>query len=390
MDSKTPAVLIVCPFFRPNIGGAETHLDDLCEYLTRRGQKVYVITYQPLTTNVRGPALERSENLEIRRISWIGLNLFNILEPYPALEIFYLAPLLFIHTIKFMIKKHKEIDVIHAHGLNAAFIAAVCRMIFNKRAVVSIHAIYNLTARGFMRFIIRAVLKRCDHVMCLGEKSRKEFVNIGLEPSRVSIYRQWVKQGEIFRALDKKEARGLLGLHGDFIVLFVGRFIAIKGVRAMIEAAANFPEGVKFVFVGDGPLRSDVEAAAENSKNIVYAGKKSQMETALYYAASDVFVIPSQYEEGFARVVLEALSCGTPLIAADKGCLREMLDKSVAVLIEPSVSGIAEAIRALINDKKRLMDMTANARPYAEKYFSEKNAETVISKYYENSSYKSP
>jgi len=84
-------VLILSPFFRPNIGVVETHLDDLCEYLRKNGHKAFVITYQPLIAKNRGQKLEKRENLEIRRIRWFGYNFFHMLEPYPLPEFIYLT-----------------------------------------------------------------------------------------------------------------------------------------------------------------------------------------------------------------------------------------------------------------------------------------------------------
>jgi glycosyltransferase involved in cell wall biosynthesis len=101
MDGKPIKILMITPFFSPNIGGVETHLDDLCEYLRKRGHKIFVITYQPLTTNVKALKFERDQNLEVRRIGWFGYSLFHKLEPYPLLEFMYLTPILLVYSFLF-------------------------------------------------------------------------------------------------------------------------------------------------------------------------------------------------------------------------------------------------------------------------------------------------
>ena len=68
MSSK--GILILTPFFSPNTGGVETHLDDLVEYLVKRSYQVYVLTYQPLMNNIQAQSVEKKPNLEIRRIKW--------------------------------------------------------------------------------------------------------------------------------------------------------------------------------------------------------------------------------------------------------------------------------------------------------------------------------
>src|SRR5208282_4998096 len=84
--------------------------------------KVIVITYQPLTTPIKAPKLEKKENLEIHRVSWFGTGWFHKLEPYAALELFYLFPGLFFATFFFLLKQKGEIDVIHAHGFVCSLI----------------------------------------------------------------------------------------------------------------------------------------------------------------------------------------------------------------------------------------------------------------------------
>lgn len=376
------SVLIICPFFPPNIGGVETHLDDLCTYLIHRKFRVYVLTYQPLTTNIKAPRFEKYNGLEIHRIKWPGYNLFDILEPYPILEILYLTPRLFIETFFFVLNKKNIISVIHAHGLNAAFIASVIGKLFKIKTVVSIHAIYNLSKRWFIKTVTKKVLNCCDKILCLGEFSRREFVQNGVKKEKVFIYKQWVKQDRIFKPYDKKYCREKLNIFGDFITLFTGRFIERKGVRLLLEVTKEFSEDVKFIFIGDGPLRKDVVLMAKRQKNIVYFGRKKQDELPLFYCVCDVVIIPSEYEEGYARVVLESLSCGRPLIAANRGCLKEMLDQSVAILLEPTVENIKNAIVQLHSNHNLLKHLTTNCRPYALKHFSVKNADDIIAHYF--------
>src|SRR3972149_1570023 len=158
MDRRLLRILMVTPFFSPNIGGVETHLDDLCAYLRRRGHEISVITYQPLTTRVKAPKNEREQNFEIRRINCFGYNLFNQLEKYPLFEFIYLTPLLLLHSLLFLLWNGKKIDVIHVHGLNAAFIAKVLARLFAKRSVVSIHAIYELRNRPLLAKLFKWVL----------------------------------------------------------------------------------------------------------------------------------------------------------------------------------------------------------------------------------------
>ena len=144
MNKNKKGVLILTPFFSPNIGGVETHLDDLTSVLDEKKYRVYVQTYSPLTT---GRTLWKKyellgNSIQIYRHKWIGRNLFHKLESYPILDFLYLTPYLFVRSLFFMITNSHKIDIIHAQGLNAGAIGVVLKAIFKKRLIVSLHAVY--------------------------------------------------------------------------------------------------------------------------------------------------------------------------------------------------------------------------------------------------------
>jgi hypothetical protein len=72
---KKPAVLLLSFVFSPNLGGIETHLDDLVEYFRSHNYRVTVLTYQPLLSDKSAPSVEHRGAIEIRRISWIKFGL---------------------------------------------------------------------------------------------------------------------------------------------------------------------------------------------------------------------------------------------------------------------------------------------------------------------------
>ncbi len=382
MNKKSLKVLMLSPFFSPNVGGVETHLDDLCAYLQKRGHKVFVITYQPLTTNVKAPRFESRQNLEVRRIDWLGYNLFHRLEPYPLLEFIYLTPMLLVYSLLFLSKYRDFVDVIHAHGLNAAFVTKILAGLFRKKSVVSIHAIYNLSKKPMLARLMKISLFTFDTVLTLANRSKAELLKIGLVNDKVKVFTHWVDQ-EAFRPMDKGECKKELELKGKFVVLFVGRLLDIKGVNLLLEVAMRVADikDVLFVFVGDGPLANEVKDASCSFNNVLYVGKVEKEKLILYYNAADVVIAPSLYEEGFGRVILEALSCGTPVIASNKGGVPEALDESVGILIEPKIDEIQWAIGSLYVHSGKLDNLRKNCRIYAETRFSENNAKVIESAY---------
>jgi len=381
MDSQK-GILILTPFFRPNIGGVESYLNDLCLSLSSRGYMSYVVTYQPLTSRLKGEKFEKKENLEIHRVWWFGHNWFHKLEPYPLLEFLYLTPCLFIFTYLFMLKNRKKIDCIHAQGLNAAFIAKFLAKIFKKRCVMSTCAIYDFKSKPMLAKITKWTLSSFDKILALADFSKQELLGIGLPAAKIDTYYLWVDQTKYIPA-DKDTSKQKVNLTGKFIVLFVGRFIKIKGVDILVEVAKKVGKNISFVFIGDdGPYLGFLEKESKEHENIVLIKGLRGQQLIPYYQAADVLIIPSQYEEAFGKVIIEALSCGTPVIGANKGAIPDILDGTVGRIVNPDKENIQKEIEYLHDHPAVLAQLTANCRSYAEKKFSEQNTERIIKSYY--------
>lgn len=373
-------MLMISPSFPPDVGGVETHLNDLCKHLQKSGYRIYVITYQPLITKIRGQKIERKGKLEIHRIQWFGYNLFPKLEPYFALEFLYITPALFFHSLLFLTKHGKKIDVIHAHGINAALIVSVLARFFKKRAVVSIHATYDFHQRLFLRRIVKWILSSFNVILAPSRASMADLVEAGIPSNAIKIYTQWVDQNK-FRPLNRTRCKKDLKIKKSFVVLFVGRFIEKKGISTLLEAASKVDRNITFLFIGGGPLEKKVKEKAAVQENIIYVGKVPDQDLVKYYNVADILIVPSQYEEGFGRVAVEALSCGTPVIVANRGGLLEIVNSSVGFFIEPNVKEIIDKIEYLSRNPHKLRRLKVNCRRYAEERFSEKNADLIKNAY---------
>ena len=143
----------------------------------------------------------------------------------------------------------------------------------------------------------------------------------------------------LFYPRDKKEAREKLGLPQDeFIVSFVGHFIERKGIHKLIPAAEK--AGVKMICAGKGPIDPTGE-------NCLFANTVGHEQLPWFYSASDAFVLPT-VNEGCCNAIVEALACGLPIVSSDLPFNYDILDKTNALLVDPSdVDALAEAIRSL-------------------------------------------
>ena len=375
-------VLIICPFAKPNVGGVEAHVEKLMSYLSKRKCKVTLIAYQPLTTKTKGVRYENKENIEILRVPWFGNGWFPKLEPYFPLVFLYLFPGLFIQSLLFYIRRHKEIDVIHAHGFIAAAITKILVKVVKKRCVVSTHAIYRLQKKRILALLVRWLLKDFDSILAVGEPSKTELIDIGLDQRKIKIHPNWINLND-FRPLKREECRKALNLKStDFIVLFLGRLIEIKGVLLLLDVAYRTSKEIKFIFAGAGPLARTIQDAAETNNKVKFYGRLSDADIVKAYNAADVFVSPVLYDEGFAGVYLESLACGTPLITSKKGCLPDFLSSEIADLLKSvNTDTVLEKIEYYFEHRDLLDNKRNLCRRYAEKSFSEKNAEVILNSY---------
>jgi glycosyltransferase involved in cell wall biosynthesis len=374
-------VLLLSPFFHPNVGGVETHLNDLCRGLVKKNCFVYVLTYQPIAVKTKGLKEERGKNFYIRRLWWPGFNLFHKFESLPPIFNFlYLTSGLFFLSLTFMFKNQKKISVIHAQGVAAAFIAVVLKKIFQTPVIISTHAIYSFNKENLFARVVKTVFNSADMVLALAEGSKKELVKIGVKKEKIGRYTYWVDQ-TIFRLGNKTKAKKALHLEGKFTVLFVGRLIEIKGARTLVEIAKEVGDKINFLFVGVGPLEEELKVASRRNKNILFAGRIDNREVPRYFSVADVFVIPSKYPEGFARVVLEALSCGLPVLASNMGVIPEEINPKVGILVNPTVREIKEKILWLYHHPKTLAEMSQSAFEFSRERYSEKNILPIIEAY---------
>ncbi len=380
---KTRHVLLLSFVFSPNIGGVESHLDDLCEYLSHKNYKITVITYQPIITKGWAPFKEEKKNLTIFRLPQLKFNLFNKLERFPILEILYLVPLVFIFSTAFIIYTRKRVDVVQAHGFNMAIVAYLLKKIFKKKTVINTHVSFSFPQKTFYTKMLFKVLSSADFVLVLTEGAKKELEKIGLVKEKIIVYHQWIDT-RLFNEKNKRESRIKLNLPlQKFVVFFAGRLVPAKGVQMLLQASRKVSSDILFVFVGSGPLEQEIKKMTEKSKSVFFAGKVPKEDLPYYYSAANICIIPSfqatsTYAEGIPRVLIEALTCGTPVVATNTGGVGELLHEKVGFYIQPTVRSIVSTIHILSKKETLLEKMSSDCHEYAASVFGKlKNAKII-------------
>ena len=175
---------------------------------------------------------------------------------------------------------------------------------------------------------------------------------------------------ERFRPLDRGAAKAKLGVEGPLIVS-PGNLVPLKGHRLAIEALAGLP-GATLLIAGEGPERPALEAliaARGLAPRARLLGSVPPGEMPGLLAAADLMLLPSE-REGLANVWIEALACGTPILIADVGGAREVLDRPEAGRLVAREPG---AIAAAARDMLESPPDPAAVRRSAERFSWERN-----------------
>ncbi|HEY4477279.1 MAG TPA: glycosyltransferase family 4 protein [Candidatus Paceibacterota bacterium] len=176
-------------------------------------------------------------------------------------------------------------------------------------------------------FFFRLAMRRSELVIGTEGLKSSYIERYGLRRYRVHVLPNWVdiERYARWRGL-KKEAREELGLDDKKkVILFLHRLSKRKGANLIMPIAEGFENdtGVLFLIAGEGPLSDIIQG-----DNIKLVGSIPQRDTPKYFAAADIFLMPSE-EEGFPHVLLESMAAGVPFVASDVGGVRDMVPESV-------------------------------------------------------------
>jgi D-inositol-3-phosphate glycosyltransferase len=167
---------------------------------------------------------------------------------------------------------------------------------------------------------------------------------------------------ELFQPMGAATAKGLLELPPDPLLLYVGRLQPIKGLETLLEAMAHLDGGTRLLIVGgdqDEPenghgeyLRGRV-AALDLGARVRFLGAQPQERLRLFYAAADATVMPSYYES-FGMVALEAMACGSPVVASRVGGLTTTVRDGVTGFLVPEgdAAALAERLAAVLAEPR--------------------------------------
>jgi glycosyltransferase involved in cell wall biosynthesis len=216
---------------------------------------------------------------------------------------------------------------------------------------------FNRGNRLYLTTMAHAAVRRADHLLTISEHTRQELLRLlGAAPERVSV--TYCGVDAAFQPLDEADVRAFRARHNlpDRFLLYLGTLEPRKNVPRLLEAYARLRRrgaAPPLVLAGArGWGRDDLDArvrALGLGDAVRLLGYVPPPELPLCYNAADVFVYPSLYE-GFGLPPLEALACGTPVVASNTSSLPETLGDA-ALLVDPrDPAALADAVGTALAD----------------------------------------
>jgi len=271
-------------------------------------------------------------------------------------------------ALRRMLASGYAFDLIDAHYFYPDGVAAVMLGRAFDRPVT-------ITARGsdlnlipdhaLPRRMIRWAAREADGLITVSAALKRRLVDLDVDPARIMVLRNGVDLAT-FHPIDQDVARARIGLDGRVLAM-VGNLVPLKGHDLVIAALPEL-DGVSLVIAGDGPESTRLKALAAGlgvSDRVRFMGRIAHEALVDVYGAADALVLASS-REGWPNVLLEAMACGTPVVATPVGGVGEIVTAPEAgiLMTERSASAVADAVRTLF----AALPTRAATRAYAMKF----------------------
>ena len=346
---KRIRILIYSDHFFPSIGGSENYALDLSTELSREGYKIAVVTAEK--SNKRDEfqfkVFRLKKPFSIRRANINLIEMINVIKVYKP-DIFHInyqtggeniiMPLLKLMKIPIIITYHADHVVLMGKLIDELQMAITFRL--------------------------------ASLIIVQSERDSLKFKNRGYPENKLKLLR--------FNGIDtnryKCKGKSKMGLE-QIKLLCIARLDDVhkyKGVGELIDSLIdirkkNGVSNFKLNIIGDGELRKLYETKCRNNdiENIIFLGTLENEEIIDYLCKSDFLILPSNsHAEGFGRVVLEAISCGTPVIVSKFAGISELVEKyNAGIIYDPSnFNFLMDRLFNIIHNTHKIEEFISNGK----------------------------
>ena len=294
-------------------------------------------------------------------------------------------------------------DFVHCHTWYTHLGGIMAKLNYGIPLVITVHSLEPLRpwkreqlggGYDFSLWVEKTALEMADAVIAVSEETRKDVLSLFMvKEERLSVIHNGIDLNE-YRPTENPEVLRSLGVDPDRpYVLFVGRITRQKGIIHLVRAIRHLNPGFQVVLCAGAPdtpeiaaeMQQAIAAAREHHGEIVWIEKMvTRPEAIVLYSGASVFVCPSIYEP-FGIINLEAMACGTPVVASAVGGIKEVVvDGETGFLIplaqmtespfeatDPAAfaADLAVKINLLMADPELATKMGVAGRKRAEEFF---------------------
>lgn len=248
-----------------------------------------------------------------------------------------------------------------------------------KKFVITVHDLAPLVYKSEQRDLSLKLqwkatlpaLRAADHLIAISEFTKSEMQRLmGIPESKITVVRQGIDR-EVYYPRDKHSSREHFGLdHDADYILVVSSNLEHKRTEVIgeiLEKLQKNKSNVKVLKAGYGQEISNDQ--------VVNTGWVAEEDMPLLYSAADVYLHPSEYE-GFGLPVLEAMSCGTPVVARDVASIPEIVGNTTDLLpADANPRQFAESVLEHLNREYPVEELVERSRAFSWKKTARKTAE---------------
>ncbi|MGH8595711.1 MAG: glycosyltransferase family 4 protein, partial [Gammaproteobacteria bacterium] len=337
--------------YPPRIGGVATHVAELSTHVRRHGVEIEIVA--PPAANAADYDREHA-NPDLVRYA-------------PCIH----AQPVYNYLLRRWCTRHVNrdlIDLVHVHGLRPLRAALT----------LGVPVVFTNHTSGFLKAVakgrltkLRDLLAGCRFAIGPSEELLTALRKVGYSgpgcylPNGVDTSR--------FSPANDSTLRASWGLNADQLVVVIARRMVPKnGVLSAARALALCAPHVRFVFAGDGPLHSEIDAVLRRTgcrDRAIMAGAIANSLMPAVYGAADLCLLPSLME-ATSIAGLEAMACGKALIGTRVGGIPALIEDGITgALVPPNDPfALAAAVNAMADDRERLRQMGSAARQRALRY----------------------
>lgn len=205
----------------------------------------------------------------------------------------------------------------------------------------------------------RKAINECDKIITISKKNNQVVLENFPEAENKCITLKNGYDTNVFylKKFEKQSVLNEFNIHKkyDKIVLFAGRLTENKGIDVLLNATKKYENGkILTIIAGGGGLLEELKSQVTKLKlkDVVFVGDQSQENLNKLYNIADVLAVPSRIE-GFGLVAIEALACGTPVVATNKGGMTDFINDEVGALVDVEDDVMLEKeISKILNEEK--------------------------------------